>query len=218
VGDQEQGASTRRKFLAGAGLAAGAAALSATAAPGIASATPPSTPADYSFSLKWLDLANPPSSEYPVNLGTGGFAKGQFSAMGDMAALSIRILVGTGGSVDTGQGPWFIDGTDTPPGFTPVAGPNDITPVATSAWMGTGVVIGLGRPNQNQYSLSCSWQNWSNASLGTKLLWALGDRYNDGQGNVLLNYGGVVPFGNNLGPGDIVYGTLVYLRDTSEDE
>lgn len=212
----EPGTAARRRFLAGAaGLAAGAAVLgSATEA---SASGPPTTIVDQDMhtALQWIDLSTGTLTQ--VQLGSDGVCRMDFSAMGDMAAMAIRIKVGTSGTIDTGTGPWIIDGSDMPTGFQPYAAPSYITSVGTLAWAGTGIVVGLGRPNQNQYALECGWKDWTAAGNGTMLTWDVADRYNDGMGNVMLNADGAVPFGNNLGSGDIVYGNLVYHRDTSED-
>ena len=131
--------------------------------------------------------------------------------------MTLRIKVGAG--ADTGDGPWCFDSADLPAGFRSAALPSDMTTVGTSAWPGIGTVLDLTNPNVNQVAVGAAWNDWSAISLGsgTLMVFALLDRFNDGSGAVMLNYGGVVPFGRALGEGVMLYQSMVYLRDTSGD-
>lgn len=206
----DERAPDRRKFLTGAGvagLAAGAAVLG-TASP--AAATAPSTIVDHDLTeaIRWIDFNDSPPIK-DVDLGDG-FAKATFSAYGDMATLTLRVKVGSGGN--TGQGPWAIQAADMPSGYEPAEPPNDMTDVGTSAWQGLGTVLDLTNANQSQYGFGTSWSNFSTYGLGTLMVWAFFDRHNDGSGAVMFNYGGTVPYGTALAPGALFYSTLTYLR------
>lgn len=196
--------SGRRAFMAGAaGLAAGAALLGGSTPAGALGTT-----GEYDLPLQYVDLGT--GDLTPVDLGTGGFAKIILSAFGDMAAGAIRIKVGAG--ADTGDGPWAVDGGDLPSGFQPVPSPNDMTPTGTSAWGGMGQVLDFTKVNGNAVVIGCGWSNFSNTGGSSAVLvWSLPDVHNDGSGNVLFNYGGVVPYGAPLGEGALVYSAITYL-------
>lgn len=199
----------RRKFLTGAGVAAGAVAGGALLGSTPASATPPST-GEHDLDLVYLDMSS--GTPTSVGLGTGGLAKGVFSAMGDMAALSVRIKLGS--SPTPGDGPWGFIGSDLPTGFQPVLGPTDMTDFGTSSWLGTGLALNVHTKNLNQYPLGFGLSNFGGTMT---FVFALFDRLNTGDGAVLFNFDGTVPFGMPLDEGDMVYGQVVYQRDTSSD-
>jgi len=212
AGEDDGGGHTgRRAFMAGAaGLAAGATLLGAASPAGALGVT-----GEYPIPLQYMDMSL--GTVAPVDLGTGGFATGIFSAFGDMAAVSIRILVGSG--ADTGNGPWVVDGGDLPSGFVPVASPNDVTPVGTAAWMGTGQIVDFTNLFQNAYQLGCAWVNFSGSGgPAATLVWSLPDQHNDGSGNVMFNAGGTVPFGAPLAEGAFLYSSMVYLVTMPEPE
>ena len=205
-------ASTRRKFLTGAGLAAGAAGAAAVLGATPASATSPAT-GEFDLDLKWAEIDSYPWVLHDVDLGTGGLAKGVFSAFGDMAALAVRILVGE--DADTGEGPWVLDGATMPTGYVPATPPNDVTP-ATMGWGGCGTAMDFTNSTQNTYELQVGWTNFTNLGLGTLLVFNLPNVHNTFEGNVLFNFEGDTPFGAPLAAGAAVYGTLVYLRAPEE--
>lgn len=212
--DDDGRAPARRKFLAGAtaaGVAAGAAVLGTADR---AAAAIPAT-AEHSLALKWLDLSGTPWLLDDVTLGTGGFALGTFSAMGDMAALAVRIKVGAGASL--GSGPWCLDASELPTGFKPVTPPNDLSPTGTPGWGGMGQIADFTDLNHNSYVIGMSMGNFTNVGAGTLVVWSLPDRHNTGSGAVMVNYGGVVPFGREPAEGTTLFSNLVYQRDTSED-
>ena len=168
---------------------------------------------DLSGALQWVDLSTPALSS--VSLGTGGHCLATLVPMGEMAAMSLRILVGSGASL--GTGPWCFESIDMPTGFKSATVPNDTSPAGTPGWGGPGSVTDLTDVNQSQRAIAGSWSNFSNFGLGTLLLWTMPDRHNDGSGSVLLNYNGTVPFGRPLAEGAFVFFNFVYRRDTSED-
>jgi hypothetical protein len=202
-------ARTRRKFLAGAGLAAGAAGAATLLAATPAAATTPAT-GEFDLDLKWGEIDVVPWILHDVDLGDGGFAKGVFSAFGDMAALSIRILVGE--EADTGDGPWMLDGSTMPTGYVPATPPNDVTPAGTPGWGGVGAAMDYSNVSQNTYELQSSWGNFTNVGQGTLMVWTLPNEHNTFEGNVLFNFEGDTPFGAALAPGACLFTTLVYLR------
>ncbi len=193
----------RRRFLTGAaGLAAGAAVLGQTSPASAAGAT-----GEHDLDLKWIDLGTGTIND--VDLGTGGLAKGVFSAMGEMAAVSMRIKVGTG--ADLGTGPWCLQSTDMPTDYVPATPPNDITPVATTAWGGPGTMVDFGSPNVNQVAIGGGWGNWTNAGLGVLFTWSVTSGHNDGSGGVMVNFLGKVPFGAPPSADSLLYTTCIYL-------
>jgi hypothetical protein len=195
----------RRAFMAGAaGLAAGATLLGSGSPAGALGVTD-----DYPLPLKYIDQTTGDLTD--VLCGSTGFAKVILSAFGDMAAASIRVkLSGTG--IVAGDGPWVVDGADMPTGFEPVASPNDMTDVGTSAWGGTGQILNFENAFQNAFALGTGWINFSNlGGPSAMLVWTFPDKHNDGSGAVLLNHDGQVPYGAPLGEGTFLYSTLVYL-------
>lgn len=195
----------RRAFMAGAaGLAAGATLLGAGSPAG---AAVPAT-GEHDLDLLWVDLGTGVTT--PVGLGTGGLAKGIFSAYGDMAAATIRIKLGAGAT--PGSGPWGLLATDMPSGYLPATPPDDMTP-GTMAWQGTGLAVNPDNVFQNSYFVACAWTNYVSTGGPVVLQWTLPDRHNEGNGNVLFNYGGSVPFGAALGEGAMLYSTVAYLRE-----
>ncbi|HWJ96707.1 MAG TPA: twin-arginine translocation signal domain-containing protein [Acidimicrobiales bacterium] len=211
--DSDARAQTRRKFLAGAGLAAGAAGAATLLGASPASASTPAT-GEFDLDLKWADITGVPWVLDDVDLGDGGFAKGVFSAFGDMAALSIRILVGE--DADPGDGPWVLEASSMPSGYTPATPPNDLSPTGTPGWGGVGNVVDFTKMSDNNHELLVSWNNFTSIGNGTLLTWTIPNVHNDASGSVLFNYGGSAPYPSPLGASSQVVGILVYLREPEE--
>jgi len=194
----------RRAFMAGAaGVAAGATLLGASAPAGAIGATQ-----TWTVPLKWIDMTT--GATTAVGLGTGGVAQAYLSAFGDMAAMTVRIKMGTGAT--PGTGPWLIDGADMPTGYVPVAVPTDISTPGTTVWLGTGQAINPNDATQNTAHVICSWTNL--AAIGGPAaahLWTMPEVHNLGTGNVLFNFGGTAPFGIANGAGTILYSSIVWL-------
>ena len=209
--ETEVGTSGRRKFIAGAAGAAAAATAGVLATSSPAGASVTSNDVDISGALKWIDFGSPALNA--VSLGSGGFAKATFSPFGDMVAMTLRIVVGTTGS-SLGSGPWCLDSSDSSfAGFQPVGIVNDVPGQVTSNWQGAGAIVNLSAPNQNQYAVGSTWQDFSIVipSFSSPLLvWGLSDRINTGTGNVLVNYAGAVPFGAVFDPVTVLYSTMMY--------
>jgi hypothetical protein len=199
----------RRAFMAGAaGLAAGATLLGATSP-----AAAIGTTQTWTIPLKWMSMST--GATTAVGLGTGGVAQAYLSAFGDMAAMTIRIKMGTGAT--PGTGPWIIDGADMPTGYVPVAVPTDISNPGTSVWFGAGQAVNPNDATQNAADVICSWTNF--AVMGgpaAGLVWTMPETHNLGTGNVLFNSSGTNPFGIANGAGTILYSSLVYLVNLPE--
>ncbi|HEX7131083.1 MAG TPA: hypothetical protein VF228_00825 [Iamia sp.] len=192
----------------GAGLAAGAVLLGAASPAGADSLD------DYDFD--GLLVAVEGGGPVPVDLGTGGAARADFVAEGEIAAMTFRLILGA--NPDPGDDFWAIQTTDFPSAFEPVglpdpADPDPAPPVEAGpfplafGWAGSGFVVDEANsasspliPIIERFPASPTFMAWVIASP-------------TGIGG--LNSSGTVPF--VLAEGTIVSSTLVYRRIVPEE-
>ncbi len=191
----------RRTFMAGAaGLAAGAALL------GTASPAGAVTLDDHDFDGDLMAVLGG-TTPVPVDLGTGGAARADFVAEGDLAAMTFRLVLGP--DADPGGDFWAILASSFPSPYEPEPLFDPVSPSpfqVAFGWQGSGLVVN--GANTAASPLIPTLERFPGGP--TFLGWAIASSTGIGG----LNSGGTVPF--VLDEGTQVASTIVYRRVVPE--
>jgi hypothetical protein len=193
----------RRAFMAGAaGIAAGAALLGTTSPAGAVSLD------DHDFDGTLMAVEGGGTTPVPVGLGTGGAARADFIAEGEIAVMTFRLVLGA--EPDPGDDFWAILASDFPVPFqpAPLFVPGSPSPFEVAfAWQGSGMVVD--GPNSQACPLIPTVERFPTGPTFTG--WAIASP----TGVAGLNSNGTVPF--VLDEGTIVASTMTYRRIVPEE-
>lgn len=206
--DEEQtSAASRRRFVKGAGLAAGMAGAAVLGTSQSAGAIVAPDRAD--FDVHTLEIASSPIFDL-ADLGTNSESTGEFGIVGNMVLMTFRIVIGADADFEPHQ--FCILGSDLPSAYRPAFPFTDLEAFGTigmASGFGSGLVInysqwGIG---PTSYPVTPAWVNFAEVGVTTPVMcFALAPASVDDNA---VNMGGDTPF--PLTEGSLLLGSLTYF-------